>query len=281
MAIPLMRKKIIIATTVSVVLVVLLYNLPKVVVQQTEATDKGKANNLASSKPTNETAVQHEIGENLNDSVQFYQKSIAKVKGTSSELEAMNRLLAFYKANNMYDSASVLAVSLAKEFPGKNSFLKAGDTFSDLLALSLKKESAQSNADKARFYFEKVLELDPNDNTVKAKIAMTYISTDKPMEGILMLREVAEKEPNNEFAQYNLGIFSFQTGQYGKAAKRFEEVVRINPVSVNGYYYLGLSQVKLNLKKEAATSFQKALKLETDPETKETIEMQLKELLNQ
>jgi len=276
-----LQKKIIIATTVSVVLVVLIFNLPKVVVQQNEATDKGKANNLESGNAPNKDHEVHAISEHVNDSLGLFQQSIAKVKGTSSELAERKKLLAYFKANNMADSAANLASRLAKDFPEKSSFVAAGDAYSTLLALSLKKETAQLNAEKARGFFEKALQVDPSDNTVKAKIALTYISTDKPMEGILMLREVAEKEPDNEFAQYNLGIFSFQTGQFGKAAKRFEEVVRINPVSVNGYYYLGLSQAKLNLRKEAVTSFQKALKLEADPETKETIEMQLKELLNQ
>ncbi len=281
MPLPLVQKKIIITTIASVALVVLLYNLPKVVVQQSEATDKGKTNNLGSGESSSQNQDSHGVTEGLNDSVGYFRESIAKVKGTASELVEKQRLLSFYKVNNMADSAASLAAGLAKDFPGKVSYVAAGDAYSDLLSLSLKKESAQINAEKARSYFEKALQVDPADNTVKAKIAMTYISTDKPMEGILMLREVAENEPNNEFAQYNLGIFSFQTGQYGKAAKRFEEVVRINPVSVNGYYYLGLSQAKLNLKKEAVSSFEKALKLESDPETKETIEMQLKELLNQ
>lgn len=279
MPLPLVSKKIVVATGVSVVLVVLLYNLPKAVVQQIEATDKGKKSNLESGVAEKKSD-SHTHSADVIDSVQVFRNNIAKASGTAGELAQSQRLLSYYKANNMADSAAKLAGDLADRFPSKKSYVAAGDAFSDLLALSLKPETAKANAEKARTFFEKALESDPADNTVKAKIAMTYIGTDKPMKGILMLREVAEKEPNNEFAQYNLGIFSFQTGQYGKAAKRFEEVVRINPGSVNGYYYLGLSQAKLNLKKEAANSFQKALKMETDPETKETIEMQLKELLN-
>lgn len=50
-----------------------------------------------------------------------------------------------------------------------------------------------------------------------------------PMEGILMLRTLAEEEPDNLEAQLYLAKFSVQSGQFDKAIERFKRVTEIDP----------------------------------------------------
>ena len=45
----------------------------------------------------------------------------------------------------------------------------------------------------------------------------------------MMLREVVEKHPEHENAQFNLGVLSVKSGQLDKAVGRFSKVLELNP----------------------------------------------------
>ena len=48
--------------------------------------------------------------------------------------------------------------------------------------------------------------------------ALAIIAGEAPMQGILLLRQIAEENPTNFRAQFNLGRFSAQTGQWEKSS---------------------------------------------------------------
>jgi len=58
--------------------------------------------------------------------------------------------------------------------------------------------------------------------------AVDLVNGEQPMEGILKLRSILEKDPKNIDAAWHLGLFSIQTGQYEKAIERLEEVARMD-----------------------------------------------------
>ena len=45
------------------------------------------------------------------------------------------------------------------------------------------------------------------------------------MKGILQLRSLSEKYPENADLHWNMGLFSIQSGQYEKAVTRFEKII--------------------------------------------------------
>jgi tetratricopeptide (TPR) repeat protein len=61
-----------------------------------------------------------------------------------------------------------------------------------------------------------------------------------PMDGMLELRDIAERNPDNADAQYHLGRFSVQSGQLDKAEERFLLVTELEPDSLRGWYELGM-----------------------------------------
>ena len=68
-----------------------------------------------------------------------------------------------------------------------------------------------------------------------------------PMQTILKLRDLAEKEPGNVEAQYHLGMFSWQTGQYDKAMDRFRRVIALDPKGYpDAYAMLGQGYASLD-----------------------------------
>lgn len=107
---------------------------------------------------------------------------------------------------------------------------------------------------------------------------MTYVASENPMQGIFMMREVLEQDPENRDAIYQMGILSMQTGQFDKAIGRFQDLTRLYPQDVEGLFYLALAQMQTNDKQNAHNNFEKARKLTKDPAVIATIDGYLKEL---
>jgi cytochrome c-type biogenesis protein CcmH/NrfG len=71
------------------------------------------------------------------------------------------------------------------------------------------------------------------------------------MQGIMMLREIAESDPSHVKSQLNLGLLSVQSKQFDKALARFEKVLQLNPNHIEAAYYKGVTLVELEkLKKQ-------------------------------
>ncbi|WP_052301147.1 tetratricopeptide repeat protein [Owenweeksia hongkongensis] len=98
-----------------------------------------------------------------------------------------------------------------------------------------------------------------------------------PMQGILKIREVAEKYPGNVKANFTLGMLSMQTGQYAKAVGRFETVIEQQPENADAWYLLTKSQLNIGDTINAKQSFEKTLTL-VNEETGNEYKKELPEL---
>ena len=67
------------------------------------------------------------------------------------------------------------------------------------------------------------------DKKVEEAIEIIQNSEGAPMQGITMLREVLEKDPDNLKANYWMGEFSVMSGQLDKAVLRYEKVLEVDP----------------------------------------------------
>ncbi len=65
------------------------------------------------------------------------------------------------------------------------------------------------------------------------------------MKGILQMRSLSEKHPENADLQWNMGLFSVQSGQYEKAVARFEKVINIDAQRLDAYMQLAMSYLAL------------------------------------
>lgn len=87
-------------------------------------------------------------------------------------------------------------------------------------------------AEQAKGLLEQALKLNPNSDSIKVSLGSCYIFGNvhgNPMEGIMMIREVAERDPHNVYAQMMLGIGGAMTGQFDKAIERFKAVMEHQP----------------------------------------------------
>ena len=72
------------------------------------------------------------------------------------------------------------------------------------------------------------VEVEGAEETLEMQIAegiSSVLQSEAPMQGIMMLRQVLEKEPGNVKANLALAVFSVVSGQYEKAFDRFQQVL--------------------------------------------------------
>ena len=85
--------------------------------------------------------------------------------------------------------------------------------------------------------------------------ALALIEGANPMEGVFMLRDIVENNPQDTEALYYLGVLSNQTGQYENAAKRFNQLITIDSSDKRAYLQLGFSNYYLGNYKTADSLF--------------------------
>jgi hypothetical protein len=267
-----MLKTRIILIVASAIVIWLIFLLPKAVVEN-ENQMAAPADSAA------QTSGPHSVtSEDLVNSIKSLK--IQYLESSSNEKNAIfaDSLSGLYISAGQFDSAAWYAEKAATFFNTTESFLKAGDRYYDAYTFAMDKGKQNGLAEKTREWLGKVLSAEPKNLEVKTKIAMTYLSSDAPMQGISMLREVLAEDPKNEFALFNMGMLSIQSGQYDRAIERLEELVNINPVHVQGNLLLGVAYMNKGRKEKARAQFEKVKKLDNDPAVQSTVDSYLKDL---
>ena len=99
-----------------------------------------------------------------------------------------------------------------------------------------------------------------------------------PMQAILQIRSVADEYPENVKANFTLGVMSIQTGQFDKAVGRFEKVLELEPQNTDAHRFLAQAYMNSGDSARARESLEKAYETATDPDQKQQIDQELKEL---
>jgi len=97
------------------------------------------------------------------------------------------------------------------------------------------------------------------------------------MKGILQMRSLSEKYPENADLQWNMGLFSIQSGQYEKAVARFEKVINIDAQRFDAYMQLAMSYLALQ-DTSAATGVLISLIDKSEGDTQKNAEAMLEKL---
>ncbi len=261
-----MKRSQLILLLIGVIAIAGLYALPKVVVD-----NEGQADGISqeaqpeTSESTNPMAMHDaEISLDQAEKISTLKLQIADNSSQKEYLSSVKELAAIYSELGKYDSAGYfLSLAADKDATIENSE-KAGNAFYEAFGFALDADKAAYLADQTRKYLIQVLDKDPTRLDLKTKIAMTYVSSSNPMQGITMLREVLAQDPTNEDGLFNMGILSMQSGQYKRATERFEELIRYHPDNLQGQFYLAVSYFEANQKNKAKAQFEKVKEMTQD-----------------
>lgn len=123
-------------------------------------------------------------------------------------------------------------------------------------------------AEEAKTLFEKALEINPVNDSAKVGLGSLYFFAnlgENPMSGILKVREVAEKNPDNMYAQFMLGVGGMMSGQLDKAAERFVTVIKHQPENLEAILRLAEVYEMQGKKAQAITMYEQSKKLINNP----------------
>jgi lipopolysaccharide biosynthesis regulator YciM len=122
---------------------------------------------------------------------------------------------------------------------------------------------------------------DPVGQKIAEAVALVQ-DGNNPMQGIMMLREILEEDPQRVEAHWHLAHFSVQSGQYEKAVERFEKVIELDEQGnyPDAPFYLGKTYATLNRNEDAILSFESYLKQVEDSTVKKRVEAFIIELKN-
>ncbi len=140
---------------------------------------------------------------------------------------------------------------------------------------------AEWMAGHAKVLFEKALVLNPSNDSAKIGLGACYIFgnlSSNPMEGILPLREIADKQPSNAYANMMLGLGGKRSGQWDKAAERFEKVLAAEPRNIEAMFHAAECYEAMGDKKSAIKWYQTAKKQIQVPQVLDELNKRIQEL---
>lgn len=249
------------------------------------SADDGHDHSNSDSETTQDGAAQHlmtvseEDKELLNSARTLYFEVANKANAKHNDKhQALENFVEKLKKISLFDSAAYYLALEAEENPTLGHNLAAADAYYEASVFAINPTKASAASEKARKYYELVLKEDPKNTDAKAQLAMTYVTTPNPMQGIAMLREIVEQDPNHAKAIENLGLLSVQSGQYDKAVTRFEKLVQLKPDDVSAHLYLGVSYKETGAKEKARKELEFVFENATDPALKEAAKEYLKGL---
>jgi tetratricopeptide (TPR) repeat protein len=249
------NKSVIVVILLSVGLTAALFSLPKIVVNNKRAAvkpvsaNRDKKNTDTPATKENKPAAEDKHGKtSLTTTQQATEKQLfAKyvAAGQSGRLKMAGELSNFYQDVRQFDSAAKYAEVVAQIEPTEKHQLQAADLSYDAYGFAMNDKKSAALGEKTRELYQKVLDKNPNLLGAKANMAMTYVSTSNPMQGIMMLREVLATDPTNELALFNMGLLSMRSNQYKLAVSRFKQLLKVRPNNSKAQFYLGVSLAQL------------------------------------
>ena len=256
-----------------VLVIFLLFQLPKSVVEN-EGEMAGQAPDTLSSHI-----------EKFAPTPGSVRKDIARFRallaaGGRNEKNAIfaDSLADLYSAASQFDSAAWYAEEASAFFNDALHWRKVADNYYQAYTLAVDAGRQADFAGKAQAFYQKVLKADPGNLDVKTKLAMTYVTSANPMQGIAMLREVLSANPKHEPALFNMGVLSIQSRQYDRAVERLEELIEVNPDHLQGHLLLGVALMNTGDKERARHQFEKVKQMDNDPAVQATADSYLRDL---
>lgn len=250
--------------------VVGLYFLPRVVVDNEASEEELNAATVTaegmeeevgqSPEPANPEHEAHQtaLPPQLKQQVDRWRSAFKTTRNSAEKQEMLDSLTAIWKGIQRWDSIAVYTEILWKESGDPRLRRKAGDAYYEAMTRAGSQQESARLAQKARNYLEERLRNSPADLNVKTKLGMTYVPTQNPMQGITMIREVLEEDPEHPLALLNLGLLSMRSGQFDKAVERFRKLTAVSPEDAQAHFYLGVAYTESGVPERARPAFTSA-----------------------
>ncbi|HSC53880.1 MAG TPA: tetratricopeptide repeat protein [Phnomibacter sp.] len=211
------------------------------------------------------------------------ENSVKRGDVKAQQIEAFQRLSAFWKDSVQNPVLHYDYAAQASELDNSEKSLTfAAHSILAYLPYAHNQEEQVWLANRGKQLFDKALAINPSNDSTNVGVGGCIIygatSTEGPMAGIMKVRAVAEKDSTNLFAQYMLGVGGVVSGQYDKAALRFERVVKGQPDNLEVMFKLAEAYEMANQTDKAIACYETIEKKVDVPEMKMEIKKRIEQL---
>lgn len=165
--------------------------------------------------------------------VEALQMDVTAAEGdTLKSIEKTKNLSATWYELGYPSLAGYYAEEVALKAGTEDTWSVAGTTYSICVQNTADEKEKQYCSKRAVLAFEKAISLAPEKIAPRINLALCYVDNppaDNPMTGILMLRELDSKYPDNPMVLTQLGRLAIKTNQFDKAKERLERVYTLDP----------------------------------------------------
>jgi tetratricopeptide (TPR) repeat protein len=136
-------------------------------------------------------------------------------------------------------------------------------------------------ATNAKDLFQRAIELNPKNDSSKIGLGACYIFgniSDNPMEGIAVIREVVQRDPNNMFGHLILGLGGIRSGQFDRAIEHFKVIVDKQPDNLEASLNLAETYDQKGDKQEAIKWYKVVKGKIPNPEAQKELDARIKAL---
>lgn len=210
------------------------------------------------------------------------ENSVSRGDVKEQQLHVYHQLASFWSDSvRIFEPYAWYTAEAARLENSEKSLTFAAQQFLDNLQNDEVPERRKWKALQAKDLFERSLKINPANDSAKVGLGATYLFggiSDMPMEGILKIREVTEKDSTNVYAQMMLAKGSLLSGQYDKAKERFGLVLKLEPANLDAILLLAEVYERTGEKKEAVNWYRRSLSLVKQEELRKAIEQRISSL---
>ena len=210
------------------------------------------------------------------------ENSVVRGDVKDQQLHVYHQLARFWADSaHIFEPYAFYTGEAAKLENSEKSLTFAAHLFLDNLMTESQPAMQNWLAVNAKDLFEKALILNPANDSSKIGLGACYIFgniSDNPMQGILPIREIVQKNPDNVYGQMILGLGGKRSGQYDKAIERFDGIVKKHPDNMEAVFNLAESYDLKGDKPNAIKWYQVIKEKVKIPEAQAEIEKRITEL---
>jgi tetratricopeptide (TPR) repeat protein len=210
------------------------------------------------------------------------EQSVTRGDVKSQQLDVYHQLAHFWKDSaRIFEPYAWYEAQAARLEYSEKTLTFAAHLFLNNLKGEVNPQLKKWKALQAKDLFERSLKInDKNDSSVVG-LGACYIFgniAETPMEGILKVRQVVEKDSSNVFAQMVLGHGSVISGQYDKAIDRFEKVISLQPGNLEAVVMLAEVYERKADKSSAIKWYSKAVSMVQNPDLQKELQKRIEDL---
>jgi len=198
------------------------------------------------------------------------------------KMHVFHQLAHFWKDSaKIFEPYAYYTGEAAKLENSEKSLTFAAQLFVDNLLIEGDPTMQSWLATNAKDLLDRALKINPDNDSSKIGIGACYMFgsiSNNPMQGILTVRDVVQKNPDNLYGQMILGLGGKKSGQYDKAIEHFIIIVTKQPKNLEAIFQLAECYELKADKVNAIKWYKEGEKLVPDEEIKKQIEKRINEL---